>query len=179
MEIGPIWAASVAIAAAAGACASIALHEQRAMPTMLALPEMSAAELTMTAEPLARASDQRGGRKSLVVRRAPDGLFYVNLPINGQPVRFVVDTGASVMVLSEADAALAGVYANGAAAAMTTANGSTEMRWAAIRDLRIGDHRLTDVQAAIAQGAHVSLIGQNVLSRLDSVEMIGERLIMR
>jgi aspartyl protease family protein len=84
-----------------------------------------------------------------------------------------------VMVLSQTDAALAGVYANGAAAAMTTANGSTEMRWAAIRDLQIGGHQLTDVQAAIAQGAHVSLIGQNVLSKLDSVEMTGERLVLR
>src|SRR6476620_7325199 len=43
------------------------------------------------------------------VRRSPNGHFFVTARVNGQPVRFVVDTGATTVALTEEDAARAGV----------------------------------------------------------------------
>ena len=44
-----------------------------------------------------------GGEK--VVTRSADGLFYLSAVVNGVVVRFLVDTGATIIVLTAADAA--------------------------------------------------------------------------
>ncbi len=49
------------------------------------------------------------GKDTLAFRRAQDGHFYATAAVNGQPVRFMVDTGASDLVLTEADARAAGI----------------------------------------------------------------------
>src|SRR5689334_11373173 len=43
------------------------------------------------------------------IRRAPNGHFFVNALVNGQPVRFLIDTGATTVALTEDDARRAGV----------------------------------------------------------------------
>ncbi len=174
-------ALSMVTAAALGACATAAFTwEGSPTPTLLAQSE--APWVAANEVPLAQAD---GGTQStfqpargsvIVAERSDDGLFYVNLAVNGHTIRFVVDTGASVVVLSQADAALADVDYNGAVASVTTANGLTEMRWAQVREVRVGDHILNNVTATVASGAKVSLIGQNVLSKLNRIEIVGDQL---
>ncbi|MEM9639330.1 MAG: TIGR02281 family clan AA aspartic protease, partial [Pseudomonadota bacterium] len=45
----------------------------------------------------------------LVVPRGPDGHYYIAAEVNGAPVQFVLDTGASTLVLTREDAAAAGL----------------------------------------------------------------------
>ncbi|RZM33591.1 MAG: TIGR02281 family clan AA aspartic protease, partial [Sphingomonas sp.] len=55
-----------------------------------------------------------------------DGLFYVTAKVNGTPIRFVVDTGANVVVLTGSDARRAGVTSGvGSERIETAAGGST------------------------------------------------------
>lgn len=115
---------------------------------------------------------------SVLIRRHSDGLFYLTAPVNGQPVRFIVDTGASMVVLGGADAARTGVL-SGAPVAAITAGGSSAMNRATIARLDLAGRRLHDVQAVIASEGQVSLIGQNALSQLDSVSFKGNELIIR
>ena len=67
------------------------------------------------------------------VPQSPDGHYYLTLDINGTPTRFVVDTGATEMVLSVEDASRAGINVNGLAylGRAETANGT--VRTAAVR----------------------------------------------
>ena len=135
--------------------------------------------------PMAAPSPDAAGAGSpapLTLKRAPDGLFYVTAAVNGVPVRFVIDTGANVVVLTRADAAAAGV--TGAAAggrALRTAGGTAAMRWATIERLTIGDHAIAGTDAAIVGGDDLphSLLGQSALSRLDSITLRGNRLHLR
>lgn len=169
-------ALSMVIAAALGACAAaVCTGESSSTPTFLAqspAPWVAANDGPSTTP----AGD--GAKSAVVVRRAEDGLFYVNLAVNGRSVRFVVDTGASVVVLSQSDAAFAGVAFDGAVVSVTTANGSSEMRWATVREVRVGDYVLNNVTATVANGAKTSLIGQNVLSKINRVEIVGDELRM-
>ncbi len=118
----------------------------------------------------------------LTLKRSADGLFYVTAAVNGVPVRFVVDTGANVVVLTRADAAAAGVTGSTAGGrALRTAGGTAAMRWATIERLTIGDHAIADADAAIVGdgGLPHSLLGQSALSRLESVTLRGNRLHLR
>jgi aspartyl protease family protein len=127
-------------------------------------------------------ADGIGSIDPLTLKRAPDGLFYVTAAVNGVPVRFVVDTGANVVVLTRADAAAAGVIGSPTGGrALRTAGGTAAMRWATIDRLTIGDRAIAGADAAIVgdNGLPHSLLGQSVLSRLDSVTLRGNRLQLR
>lgn len=114
--------------------------------------------------------------------RADDGLFYVTGVVNGMPVRFLVDTGASTIVLTRDDAMRAGLLPPGGAFHdfADTANGRASIAWISIEDLSIGRVRVRDISAAVVRdGLEVSLLGQNWLSQLASLTIAGDRLQFR
>ncbi|GGB24307.1 aspartyl protease [Sphingomonas metalli] len=119
----------------------------------------------------------------LTLKRASDGLFYVTAHVNDAPVRFVVDTGANVVVLTKADARAAGIDAPAQTArvALRTAGGRRAMRWASIRNLKIGGHSVpnTDAVVTAGDGPPHSLLGQSALSRFESVTLRGDQLELR
>ncbi|WP_197277006.1 retropepsin-like aspartic protease family protein [Sphingomonas profundi] len=111
------------------------------------------------------------------VNRSGDGLFYVNALVNGTPVRFLIDTGASVTILRRADARRAGVALHGPRGRIGTAAGATAMRWSHARSLRIGRHEVRDLDTLVVdRGLPVSLLGQNMLTKLGSVTINGNQL---
>lgn len=116
------------------------------------------------------------------IRRAPDGLFYVNAQVNGASVRFLVDTGASTIVLTKDDAARAGVLPDIQAFSESadTAGGKTAMARTKLAHLAAGTTERRDVDAVVAsEGLGVSLLGQSWLSQLESLQITGDRLVMR
>ena len=116
-----------------------------------------------------------------ILQRADDGLFYLVAHVDDVPVRFVVDTGANVTVISPADARRVAWRRDQLAGTgnLATAGGSSVMQWARVDTLEFAGHRMTDVDAALPQGSiSTSLLGQNVLSQLGSVTQRGDRLII-
>ncbi len=112
----------------------------------------------------------------ITIPRSPDGHYYLKLDVNGAPIDFIVDTGATDIVLNEADAAAAGLDpANlnffGRA---STANG--EVRTAAVRldSVSIGPHTDTNVPAVVNDGElWQSLLGMGYLQNWGSIEISG------
>ena len=115
------------------------------------------------------------------VPRSPDGHYYLTLDVNGHPTRFVVDTGATSIVLLEADARAAGIdpaRLNYSGTAMT-ANGA--VRTARVVLDEIGFEEMTDrrVTAFVNEGEMAeSLLGMSYLQRFDRLEISGGRLIL-
>lgn len=121
-------------------------------------------------------SGEQGGQQSL---RSEDGLFYVTAKVNGKPLRFLVDTGASVVVLTAADARAAGISPAPAhySANVETVGGSAQMAWTTLDHLVIAGRDVKDLRAAVVQsGLGVSLLGQNALSKLEAVRIEGDQL---
>ncbi|MHA3913393.1 retropepsin-like aspartic protease family protein [Halovulum sp. GXIMD14793] len=115
-------------------------------------------------------SAQSLGDGKVTLTRSFDGHYYADLEINGAIIPFVVDTGASQVVLNREDAARAGFDVDelrfwGRA---STANG--EVRTAPVRldDVRFGDFHDTNVQASV-NGAELdtSLLGMSYLERFE------------
>lgn len=117
----------------------------------------------------------------IVVPRAPDGHFYLTLSINDQGVRFVVDTGASEMVLTTTDAARVGINVGeldylGRA---NTANG--QVRIARVRLDEVVLEGITDrnFRATVNEGEmRESLLGMTYLSKFSRIAIEGNMLVL-
>ncbi|RMF09614.1 MAG: TIGR02281 family clan AA aspartic protease [Alphaproteobacteria bacterium] len=118
----------------------------------------------------------------VVVRRARDGHFWVEADINGVTIPFLVDTGASHVVLSPADADRLGLYLtpNDYTQSYDTANGVVRAAPVELAEVRIGPLRVSNVTASV-NGAPLrqSLLGMSFLGRLDGFEYRGDDLVLR
>jgi aspartyl protease family protein len=101
------------------------------------------------------------------------GHVVLDAAVNGAPVRMLVDTGATLVALTPADARAAGINPaslvfNGHA---QTANGTARMAQATLREIRIGQLSIYDVRASVLENLDISLLGMSFLGRLQAYEM--------
>ena len=115
------------------------------------------------------------------VPAAADGHFYLMAEVNGVPVRFVVDTGASEMVLTWADAQRTGldparlVFLNQA----RTANGTVATAPVTLDSVTLGPVEDRGVRALVNRGEmDVSLLGMGYLNRFEAIEMRRDLLVL-
>ena len=110
-----------------------------------------------------------------------DGHFHLIAALNGQPVRFVVDTGASSLALSARDAARAGIDLDGLvyAGQAQTANGVVRTATVRLDSVEIGEIRDENVPAVVIEGdLGVSLMGMDYLRRFARVGFEGNTLVL-
>ena len=124
-------------------------------------------------EPIATAAHE------LVINQDDEGGFIVVGQVNGQRVRFLVDTGSSDTVLAPADAERIGVDLTSLRFDRTaeTANGLGYGAPFTADSLSVGPIRLSNMPMSINQAPmSASLLGMSFLSRLDSFEFRGRKL---
>ena len=91
-----------------------------------------------------------GGGKQIVLTAQTGGHFHANGAINGQSVRFMVDTGATMVAMDKYEAERLGVdYKNGRRGMTRTANGDVPVYAAKLASVRIGDVMVYNVDAAV------------------------------
>lgn len=125
--------------------------------------------------------------EGLVVRRGLDGHFHLTLNVTGasgrvQPVRFIVDTGASEMVLTRADAERLGYAARDLrfTGVAQTANGTTRTATVTLASVALAGHQAQRVRALVNEGQlHASLLGMGYLQRFASLEITRDQLRIR
>ncbi len=107
------------------------------------------------------------GGNRVVLPAGSGGHFFTQGQINGRTVQLVVDTGASVVSLSTADAQRIGLnYKNGQPAQLSTANGVIPAWRVKLGSVRVGDVVVYDVDAVVSSGAMpYVLLGNSFLSR--------------
>ncbi len=118
---------------------------------------------------VANTSATRGG-DTVTLYADSRGHFVTTGVVNGVSLRFLVDTGASSVVLSSTDARQAGVnYQAGTRVLTQTANGVVPVYTVKIDTLRIGDITLNNVDAAVIEGDKlpIALLGMSVLNRME------------
>lgn len=122
------------------------------------------------------------GSGGSILHRERDGLFYIEGQANGQSVRFVVDTGATVVVLNRADAARLGITRDKlkVRGSIRTVKGLSDVHWATIERLEVLGKPIENVSAAVVDASlPASLMGHNVLMQLGTVTMQGDTLEIR
>ncbi len=113
------------------------------------------------------------------LERAGDGHFYAEAQVNGARIRFLVDTGASLVALTPDDARRAGISVGDANGRAIGAGGEVAFSPVTIDRLAVGPVEARAVRGAVAERLPVSLLGQSFLSRVGSVEMRGDTMILR
>ena len=131
---------------------------------------------------------QIGARQSVLqsgeieVPVSADGHFYLTLTINGVPVRFVIDTGASEMVLTGTDARRVGIDPASLAylGRANTANGEVATASVWLGSVRLGDIQDTDFRASVNNGEmDTSLLGMSYISLFEKIELTRKQLTLR
>lgn len=115
------------------------------------------------------------------IQREPDGHYWLRAEINGHPANFLVDTGATLTAVSADTAEAAGLEPRegGLPVRMQTANGSVAAELTTIDELRFGNVAARGLDAIISPGlGPTNVIGMNLLSRLASVRLEGETMIL-
>lgn len=121
------------------------------------------------------------GADQIVVQRAPDDHFYLTLDVGGTPVRFMVDTGATAIVLSDRDADRLGIDRRALAyiGQARTANGTIRTARVTLPGVRLEGQPMGDLPAWVGDGPlDISLLGMEFLNRFDRVEMARDRLVL-
>jgi len=139
------------------------------------LNEMSVAGPSKRAEPGGPVADASPRE----LTRGPDGHFYADAQVNGTTIRFLVDTGASMVVLTRQDAQRAGIQTPSTRAMAMGVGGPIEVIPVTLDRVAVGGIEARGVQAAIADETPVSLLGQSYLQRVGSVEIRGDRMVLR
>ena len=112
---------------------------------------------------------------------ASDGHFYINAEVNGVPVMFLADTGASHIVLSPIDARKLGIQTDQLTfdRFYETANGTVRGASIRIDDFKVGDIHLEAIGASVNEAEmRNSLLGMTFFKRLDSYGVKNDHLTL-
>lgn len=103
----------------------------------------------------------------IVLTAGSGGHFVSGGSINGKAVRFVVDTGASMVSMSQAEADRIGLkYKDGPRGFANTANGQVPVHRTMLSSVRLGDVQVYDVEAIVVPAAmDIVLLGNSFLTR--------------
>lgn len=128
-----------------------------------------------------RQEEEEAGTGAIVLDRSHDGHFYADTEINGQTIRMLVDTGASAIALARDDARRAGV---GISIGMPQvigqgAGGDVHGEVVSLDRVALGSTAAEKVHAVVLDEGQMSLLGQSFLSKFESVEIKGDKMVLR
>ena len=115
------------------------------------------------------------------IPRGQDGHYHVVMGVNGVPIEFVVDTGASQLVLTERDARRAGIDVSNLAftGRANTANGLVKTAPVRLDEIQFGGISDRNIAAVVNGGEmNQSLLGMSYLESFGRIEISGGRLIL-
>ncbi len=165
-------------AAAAFGAAYLAMGLLAAPPA----PSQPQAERTIAAVPAPEPSPTRLGAGEMSIPADAGGQYSLDVMIGGQRVHMMVDTGATLVMISAEVAERLGLVASGARKwRVQTANGDAVATETTLPNIELGSIYMTDVKALIAgrEAGGVNLLGASFLKRLSSVEQRNGMLILR
>ena len=120
--------------------------------------------------------------EALSIERDADGHFYATVDVDGVPINFLIDTGATAIALTGSDAEALGldwdeynlqVVGRGA-------SGNVYGKKVVLSELVLGDFVARNLPAAIIpNGLDRSLLGQAFLKKIDNVNISGDEMVLR
>lgn len=127
-------------------------------------------------------SFQQSQDGAIIIPKEIDGHFHLTLTINDRPIDFLVDTGASDIVLTREDAARVGFDPNrldywGMA---NTANGTVRLATIRLETVRLGEFIDKNIRASVNKAPmEKSLLGMRYLSKFRAIEISNDQMILK
>ncbi len=118
--------------------------------------------------------------EAIELRRQDDGHYWLTVNINGKPVRFMVDSGATMTAINATTAREAGVEADGYPIILGTANGRIAAKRANVRSLTVGPHSIENHQVVVSERfGEVNVLGMNFLNSMQSWRVEANMMVLR
>lgn len=119
--------------------------------------------------------------RTLRIRQSMDGHYWVTGSLNGEKVKFLVDSGATVTSISTATARRAGIdTSSGLIAVVQTANGTTRVKRGRAESLIVGPIERRNVAVHVSDGfGNTNVLGMNFLSSLSGWGVEGRWLVLK
>ena len=136
--------------------------------------------VAQSTEPKTIQSNTANGQ--VVLQRGPDSHFRATVTINGTPIQMLVDSGASVVALSQRDAERIGIYTNRSdfTSSAMGAVGVIPIKPVVFDRVSLEGIERSNVQGAVIMGqSDQSLLGQSFLSQLGTVTVRGDTMIIQ
>jgi aspartyl protease family protein len=117
--------------------------------------------------------------EAIELRRQDDGHYWIMVDINGKPVRFMVDSGATMTAINATTAKEAGVEANGYPIILSTANGRVAAKRATVLSLVVGPHKIENHPVVVSESfGDANLLGMNFLNNMQSWRVEANKMIL-
>jgi aspartyl protease family protein len=154
-----------------------------------ALSAVGAAKAVVSLDDL-RQPDLRGPAPAAAVAddgaaqivKGPDGHFWAEAKVDGRAVRFLIDTGATAVALSQTDAKRLGIDTKALDYnyKVMTASGETRAASVKLASVSVAGAQVRDVEALVVEkGLETSLLGMSYLGRLSSFQATPRALVLR
>jgi aspartyl protease family protein len=118
--------------------------------------------------------------EAIELRRQDDGHYWLTVNINGKPVRFMVDSGATLTAINATTAREAGVEADGYPIILGTANGRIAAKRGVVRSLSVGPHSIENHQVVVSERfGEVNVLGMNFLNSMQSWRVEANMMVLR
>lgn len=112
------------------------------------------------------------------IQRAPDGLFYVPARVNGVSVRFLLDSGANMVILPRDIASQAGLDSSTGMGRARTVGGMSEFQLSHARKIEASGWTLENVPVAVQLGNTTPpILGMNAMARLGRIVITHDELV--
>jgi aspartyl protease family protein len=113
--------------------------------------------------------------------RSSDKHFYTQAQVNGKSVRFLIDTGASEIALTEDDARKVGITVDPQKYELIGhgASGMVRGQYVELQQIDVGGIKDSGTKAVVVQGADVSLLGQPFLEKVDEIVIRKGEMVLK
>jgi aspartyl protease family protein len=144
-------------------------------------PKAVQSQLDVSRQPKPPKAMAYGGYGQVTIDRMADGHFYANAKIVGTPVRFLIDTGASMIALTGNDARALGFswHESELQRIGRGASGDVFGKPVMLNSVAVGGIEFNNLEAVIIpEGLDVSLLGQSFLGKIDNVQIERDRMTL-
>ena len=138
--------------------------------------------LLPSGKPAPAAAAAPGSTREVVLTRGSTGHFFTRAKVNGKPgVKFIVDTGASIVALTMDDAAKLGIPVDPSRFTVIGEGASGAVRGQRIMldSVDVDGIRVDNVRGVVLEGSSLSLLGQSFLGSVDQVSIAGDYLSLK
>jgi len=118
--------------------------------------------------------------QEVVISRGDDGQFHLDIDVNGQPVPFMVDTGADMVALTIEDARRIGIVVEPQQFQPVGMGAGGPVRGQPVRldTLKVAGHEIVGIDAVVVDGLTQNLLGQSVLRQMGSLQLSGDTMTL-
>jgi aspartyl protease family protein len=131
---------------------------------------------------LAGTAGQTVSGEAIELKRQDGGHYWLQVEINGNPVKFMIDSGATTTAMNAATATETGVDVDtsGYPVMIETANGTVTAKRGVVQSMEIGSHKLADHNVVVSESfGETNVLGMNFLDGMKSWKVEGNIMTLQ